>query len=121
VLEHGLVDNRDIYDGERDDEAGRDGPEEEAVAQRGWDHGKDSVVLLWIHVEERAGEVLDFPGRDKEQEAKRSEGRRAGAIDGLAHLLEPLVAVDRLAQGDWPLPGTVRDEREGQDAQRAHE
>lgn len=116
VFEDDAVDDGDVDDRESDKEADNDGPEEKEVAQNSADHGERARELLRVHGEEGAGEVLDLPGRDQQQEAERSKGCRTRAVHGLTHFREPLVALRRAAQGHGPLLWPVGHERKGEDA-----
>lgn len=121
VFEDDAVDDGDVDYRESDEEADDDGPEEKGVAQDGADDGERARELLRVHGEEGAGEMLDLPGRDQQQEAKRGKGGRARAVHGLTHVREPLVALRRAAQGHGRLPGPVGHEGKGEDAKGAHE
>jgi len=79
VLEHDVVDDRDVQDREDGDEAGDDRPEEELVAP-GVVHPLREVPLgLGLHAEEGAAHVDHLPGEEEREPGETDEGRRARA------------------------------------------
>lgn len=73
-VKRGNVDNR-----EGDDEAGKDSPKQKLVVPERVKDAEGSLVSHGVEVEERAREMLDFPGGQKEEEGEHSKdcGTRA--------------------------------------------
>lgn len=119
VLEHVDVDHGDVHDGEGNQEARDDGPEEEAVVVDGLEDGQRAGPAL-VHVEETSVEVLDLPGRNEEEEAQRRERGSSGAEDAVAAGAFVLVAA--LGKCVVAVPrGSVVNEHKRTEAERSHE
>lgn len=121
VLEHLLIDDWNVDNGEHDEQASDDGEEEEAVAPESRDNGESlwrAVRRVGIHVEEGAGKVLDFPCGDEQQQC---DCRVCGCARPEHHVAGVVVAFVT-ARAEVASAGTdVGDNGKGKETQGAHE
>jgi len=116
VPEDNLVDDRDVYDGERCADACDDGPEQEAVLEQGVEDGESARIFFGVHVEQAAGQVLGFPGHDAEQDCQDAVCCAAGAKGEVAGIIVAVVAVVT----EVTVAYAIDDDDEAGETERAH-
>ncbi len=119
MLENPVIDDRNINNREHDDEAGDHSNEEEAIAPDGrQDRETGWSSLVWVHVEQRAGEMFDFPSSNEQQEGDSRERCRASAEDDVTRRIIPFVAARAEIAASR---ADVGDNGEGEETEGAHE
>lgn len=92
VLEDNFIDHGQIDQRECQHEARHSSPKEELVSPDGLENRQRAAVLLRVHVEQAAGEVLGLPRGDEQQEREDGVGGCAGAEDDVARVVVARVA-----------------------------
>lgn len=118
VLKNVDVDLGNVDDGEGDEKAGDDGPEEETVVVDGLEDG-ERTGPAFVHVEETAVKVLDLPGGNQEEEAQSRERGSSGAEHAVTARAGILIAALRHVVVSLSR-GSVVDKHESAQAERAH-
>lgn len=82
--ENGVVDDRDVQDGENGDETEHDGEEQELVPPDIACPLGEVLVRSWLHHEERAAHVQHLPRKEQREPGKTGERGSTSAEDGVA-------------------------------------
>lgn len=116
VLEHHVVDDGDIKQGEDGDETSHDGPEEELVAPYVVHPLGEIFRGTGLHAEETEAHVNHLPCEEESEPGEANESGGTGTEDGVAFFRVRSVA----ASAEIAVAETEHDERECRKAESRH-
>jgi len=93
VPEHGVIDNRDVEDGEDGDESKHNREEQELVPPNVDRPLRKVLIRVGLHHEERAAHVQHLPCKEEREPCQAGESRGTSAEHGVASIVVPFVAV----------------------------
>lgn len=115
MFEDNGIDSGKVDDRKRNNEAGNNSPEQEAIVIDGMEDSQPALVFCRVEVEEGSREMLDFPGGDEEEEGQYREDGGSGTKDGIAIGVVDVVAFI----SETAIIGAVNDSNETDEAKGA--